>query len=723
MMASLFPMATGAAYNYAEVMQKALFFYRAQESGTLPSDHPVIWRGDSGISDGKDVNLDLTGGMYDAGDHVKFGLPLASTVSVLAWAVYEFGDALPAELLNEILDIIKWNIDYFVKAHPAPNVFYYQVGNGNADHAFWGSAEVLEEVMTRPSYKVDAGNPGSTVAAGTALSFALASIIFETRDPPYAQTCLNHAEELFDFAYNTKSDAGYREATGFYNSFSGFWDEISAAAAWLYVKTEDPIYLTKAIEGTSYWGKACRNCPEWDYKWTHSWDDKHYMAQIVLARKTLNPVYKESVERNLNYWLPGGGITYSSGGQAHLDQWGSLRYSSNAAFLALIWANDGLCSQSQVKKYKDFAESQINYALGDNPRSSSYVVGFGNNPPKNPHHRTAHGAWFNDIKSPVDNQHVLFGALVGGPKSADDSYVDDRTDYVMNEVACDYNAGFFGALAGLYLEFPGSAGSILANFPSNYFVPEQNRDPEYFVRAIVGSSSGTGYSIVTQTSNRSAWPAKVLSGMHFRFFFSIAEVIGQGKSIGDFSFSTGTNEGGTLNGPFLYDAGSHTYYLEVSFATAIYPAGRTECERRFEFSINGPAGFDPSNDWSYTGLGSGFTYEPVDYSGLTSNIPVYDGSGVLLHGSEPLVCSAICGNGVLDSCELCDGSELGGMTCSGLGYADGTLSCDGSCQFDVSGCSSACVDPNKGVPCTGTTNCCSGVGNCSKGKPANRACQ
>ncbi|GFH05895.1 endoglucanase [Haematococcus lacustris] len=45
-------------------------------------------------------------------------------------------------------------------------------------------------------------------------------------------------------------------------------------------------------------------------------------------------------------------------------------------------------------------------------------------------------------------QNDFTGALVGGP-SNDDSYSDVRTDYIHNEVAIDYNAGFTGALAGL----------------------------------------------------------------------------------------------------------------------------------------------------------------------------------------------------------------------------------------------------------------------------------
>lgn len=52
------------------------------------------------------------------------------------------------------------------------------------------------------------------------------------------------------------------------------------------------------------------------------------------------------------------------------------------------------------------------------------------------------------INSPDPNPQTLFGSLVGGP-GLDDSYVDDRQDYVKNEVALDYNAGFQSAIAGI----------------------------------------------------------------------------------------------------------------------------------------------------------------------------------------------------------------------------------------------------------------------------------
>ena len=50
--------------------------------------------------------------------------------------------------------------------------------------------------------------------------------------------------------------------------------------------------------------------------------------------------------------------------------------------------------------------------------------------------------------SPNPNFHVLTGALVGGPDEYD-FYVDNRTDYIKNEVTTDFNAGFQSVAACL----------------------------------------------------------------------------------------------------------------------------------------------------------------------------------------------------------------------------------------------------------------------------------
>jgi len=67
-----------------------------------------------------------------------------------------------------------------------------------------------------------------------------------------------------------------------------------------------------------------------------------------------------------------------------------------------------------------------------------------------------------------------------------------------------------------------------------------------------------------------------------------------------------------------------------------------------------------------------------------------------------------CGDGVRNGAEACDGSDLGGYSCQGLGYDGGALSCSASCTFDESGCSCADGDGD------GVTRC---AGDCDDGDP------
>ena len=50
---------------------------------------------------------------------------------------------------------------------------------------------------------------------------------------------------------------------------------------------------------------------------------------------------------------------------------------------------------------------------------------------------------------------------------------------------------------------------------------------------------------------------------------------------------------------------------------------------------------------------------------------------------------SVCGNGIIEGGEDCEGSNLGGATCSSLGYESGTLSCRSDCTFNTSDCTAA----------------------------------
>ncbi|XP_013393921.1 uncharacterized protein LOC106161500 [Lingula anatina] len=428
---------TASVYDYDEVLRKSILFYESQRSGKLPSTNRISWRGNSALGDRGKNREDLTGGWYDGGDHMKFGLPMAWSATTLLWGLVDYKAAyVNSGEYENMLNCVKWPLDYFLKTHTATNELYVQSGDISADHAFWGRPEDLN--MYRPSYKVDVSNPGSDVAGETAAALAAGSIAFKSKVADSSKL-LAHAKELYNFgsSYLGKyTTDGHIPANPLYTS-SGYTDDLCVAAAWLYRATNEQKYLSDAKK----WAAN-------KMSWAWSWDDNTVACQLLLYILTNETTYKQDVETYMSSWLPGDSVPYTPKGLAWRGEKGPLRYAANSAFLALRAADAGI----QSDKYRTWAKYQIHYMLGDAGRS--YVVGFGNNPPTHPHHRAAScplrpgpcGKSNKDTPSP--NPQVLTGALVGGPGKNDD-YADVRTDAVKNAVRIDYNAGFQSAVAAL----------------------------------------------------------------------------------------------------------------------------------------------------------------------------------------------------------------------------------------------------------------------------------
>jgi len=392
------------------------------------------------LDDKGDNGEDLTGGYFDAGDLVKFGFPMAYAMTVVGWGVVDYEATY--EKIGEhknALSALRWGADYFLKAHTKPTEFYGQVGKGGEDHASWNRPE--DWTAKRPAYKVDAAKPGSDLVGETAAALAVASIAFKKSDAAYSAKLLTAAESLFKFAneHRGKYSDSIADVHDFYNSWSGFGDELAWAAAWLYRATNNKDYLKKSEELAKEF-KLLGLSPQF------GWDDKTPGVQILLAKLTGEQVYKDAVAKytnNLRNVLP-----KSPKGLVVVDKWGPARHAANAAFMTLQAAEIGIAATEN----KAFAKKQIDYLLGDG--GHSFVVGVGKNPPQKPHHRAsscpdrpAKCDW-NAFNNAGPNPQVLTGALVGGPDDKD-AYTDKRDDYVHNEVAMDYNAAFQSALAAL----------------------------------------------------------------------------------------------------------------------------------------------------------------------------------------------------------------------------------------------------------------------------------
>ena len=462
------PPVVGNGTGYAEALEKSFLFYEANRSGDLDeATNRVPWRGDSGLNDGRDgvyfgdrnganlqlgLSLNLTGGYHDAGDHGKFGMPLASTISSLAWGGIAFKEGYNATgQLDELLAAVKWGTDYLLKAHgtdAAGNTSFFvaQVGDVAADHALWSAPE--SQTIPRPAMAVTAQKPGSDVSAASAAALASASILFrENGSIAYADELLRNAMSLYRFAdtYRGKYSNSITEVQSYYNSWSGYEDELSYGAAWLARATE-----AAGGDGSAYRQKALQlyntEIGGLSNGWTQNWDDCSYGAAVLLAEDTGNAKIRSDVEGWLNSWVNGSnGVQITSGGLRFISQWGSLRYAANTAMLAGVYA-DSVTDPNGA--YSQLATDTIDYILGDNPRNSSYLVGYGDNSPQQPHHRAASGVGWDGFRNGLPNENILYGALVGGPSQANDfAYADVRSDYIANEVAIDYNSGFTGALA------------------------------------------------------------------------------------------------------------------------------------------------------------------------------------------------------------------------------------------------------------------------------------
>lgn len=625
---------TDAAFeaNYAEALQKSLYFYECQQAGPLPEWNRVEWKADSTMTD------EVLGGWYDAGDHVKFNLPMAYSASMLAWGLYQYPEGVEkcGEMTNYVNNL-EFVLDYLAECDRGDEVVY-QVGNGTIDHTWWGPVELIQYGMQDSGTSYDSARAilvssdgcsavfGEMAAALAAGSCALKDRIDQSKIDDY----IAHAENIFKLADASKSNDVYNDsnASGFYRS-SHFYDELFYAANWLYIATGEQSYLDKAKSYIPNLDKELGS-DELKYTWCQCWDDVMQGGMLLYAINTNDDFYINRVEKHVNYWT--NTIKKVDGALGYCDTWGCARYAETAGFIAAV-ACDTVLADKNNSDYVKFYETQMNYVLGDNADGQSFVVGYGEKSPKNPHHRTAHGSWKNDLAIPDTNRHVLYGALVGGPNQ-DGSYEDDRQNYINNEVATDYNAGFTALLCKMVDKYGGTTDS---SFPQ----PEKHDGPEFYVESLVKGMDDSGATISFKMTNHSAWPARVQDNLSFRYYMDLSELISAGYSPSDLvvrcdrdqsaMYASSGYSNAEISPVTQYDG--NIYYVEVSFpdGRVVLPIseGMQQCEILLALVFpNYGSGWDASNDPSNKELLNS------EDSIVSMYVPVYI-NGELYYGTEP----------------------------------------------------------------------------------------
>ena len=287
--------------------------------------------------------------------------------------------------------------------------------------------------------------------------------------------------------------------------------------------------------------------------------------------------------------------------------------------IALVYSELDVCDASKKKTYEDFALSQANYALGSSGRS--YLIGFGENPPEHPHHRTAQGSYCNNMNEPATFRHTLYGALVGGP-DASDGYTDEVSNYTTNEVACDYNAGFTGLMAKLYSKYH---GETLKDFGA----VEQINYPEIYIDGGINVQGDDFVEIKAYVVNESSYPARSPEKLELRYFVDLSECIAKGEDPANIAISNNYMQSGAIDGLRVWDEENNIYYLSVVFDKgSVYPGGQENYRQEIQVRMRSSVGvWDNNNDPSFKGLSTSGV-------ALAESMALYEGD-VLIFGTEP----------------------------------------------------------------------------------------
>jgi endoglucanase len=401
---------------------------------------------------GTDRTVDVSGGWHDAGDYGRYVVSGAKTVLDLLMAFEDFNEGsddfgIPesGNAIPDLLDEARYEIEWMLKMQdPESGGVWHKVTCASFPGEVPPEEETDELILAPISI---------TATADFAAVTAKASTIYKAYDPAFADTLYEAAKNAFAYIENTE-DAGFKNpediSTGEYPD-SDTVDERLLAAVNLYLAGNE------AVLDTLYaWYDEARESHKkdlldpglgWAKMNTYTVHDLATYAPGTLLDVTsdyLDRFFKDldaMEERSVS------DAYYMSLGKAY--PWGSNMSVANNGMSWLM----GNLFEGEKKDYIGFAKEQLDYLLGANALSTSYVTGFGTLSPLNPHHRPSQAAGA-----------VMPGMLVGGPDSSLEDpyakavlsnsapamcYVDNTQSYSTNEVTVYWNSPLIYLLCGV----------------------------------------------------------------------------------------------------------------------------------------------------------------------------------------------------------------------------------------------------------------------------------
>jgi endoglucanase len=417
--------------------------------------------------------IDVKGGWHDATDYLQYLTTSANAAYQMMFAYTRnpdsFGDEFDADGnpgsngIPDILDEVKWGLDWLVKMNPEKNIMFNQIAD-DRDHAGFRlpnhDSVDYGKGFERPVYLITGERQGlskyknrttgvSSSAAKFASAFSLGSSLMKDYYPEFAEMINAKALDAYEYA---KSDLGVNQTASYKSPYfyeeDNYVDDLELAAADLFRTSGNRNFLTEAAD----WGQVEPVTP-----WMGADTARHYQWYpfVNLGHYYLASSDDPDISKRFRGYMRKGLEGIRKRGEVNPFYIG----------IPFIWCSNNLVAAAitQAHLYEEltgdnsFAEMEAalrDWLFGCNPWGTSMIVGFpeDGDSPTDPHS----SLW-------VRNQYQTYGGLVDGPiyasifnylagltivggdeyeefQSDEHVYHDDYGDYSTNEPTMDGTA-------------------------------------------------------------------------------------------------------------------------------------------------------------------------------------------------------------------------------------------------------------------------------------------
>ena len=464
------------AYNvYDGTADFLLNYMRQQRSGYNPYVKDSCHTHDGYEVYGKSsdsVHVNVTGGWHDAADYLQYVTTSANATYQMLFAYSEnpgsFGDkylsnGLPgSDGMADVLNEIKWGLDWLLKMNPQPGIMYNQIADDrdhigfrfpNNDTAHYGKG--LESPVYfctgKPQglFKYKNRTTGIASTAGKfASAFAKGAAVFEKIDPVYSKLLYSRAVEAFRFGLDNPGVCQTAPGTAPYFYEEDNWvDDMELAAIELYKVTKETRYLNYSLE----FGRKEEVTP-----WMGSDTARHYQWYpfVNMGHPSIARQQKSGNDSEFAGFMKKGLDRTKTKAEKNPFHVGiPFIWCSNNLVVALVTQAHLYSEITGDNSYADLEAAHRDWLFGCNPWGTSMIVGL---PEKGDWPERSHSSY-------VVKGGQVYGGLVDGPVyptifnslkyiylSKKDEYAqfqtklavyhDDFADYSTNECTMDGTA-------------------------------------------------------------------------------------------------------------------------------------------------------------------------------------------------------------------------------------------------------------------------------------------